>query len=98
MKGKLWKIIHRLLIFNFVVQVLYGFYMVFFVIGGSRYPLFMRATQIPVEVILQRRLYAIETWLAMVGLALYLAITEVIPRKIHLQQREGGFTLSFRWD
>jgi hypothetical protein len=34
--------------------------MVFFVIGGSRWPLFAKAVNTSVEVILKRRLYAVE--------------------------------------
>lgn len=84
-----WKVIHWLIIVNFVLEVGYGFYMVFFVEGGGRLPLFRRATEIPVEVILRRRLYAIETWLAIVGLALYFAITEVLPRRMVEVQEES---------
>lgn len=97
-KSRLWKIIHWLIILNFVLQVLYGFYMVFFIIGGTRYPLFRQAAGTPIEVILKRRLYAIETWIAMVGLALYLGVTEVIPRKFHIDREEGGFTFTFHWE
>lgn len=86
-----WKVIHWLLIINFVLEIAYGFYMVFFVEGGGRLPLFRRAVEIPVEVILRRRLYAIETWLAIVGLALYFAITEVLPRRIREIEEEEEY-------
>ncbi len=75
------KVVHWFLIGILLAQGLYGFYMVFFVIGGSRWPLFMRAVDTPVEVILRRRLYAIETWIAIGALVIYLGITEVLPRK-----------------
>jgi hypothetical protein len=68
---------------------LYGFYMVFFVIGGSRWPLFARAVETPVEVILKRRLYAIECWIALGALAIYLAITEILPKKFDPQEPEA---------
>ncbi len=81
MKGKYAKALHSLLIAVLLSEGLYGFYMVFFVIGGSRWPLFMRAVDTPVEVILKRRLYAIEAWIAVGALGIYLGITEILPRK-----------------
>jgi hypothetical protein len=92
--NKIWKFIHRLIIFNFLVEIIYSTYMVFFVIGGSRWPLFMKAIETPLEVITKRRLYALETWLAIGGLCIYLAITEVLPRRMpvlldHLQAVPG---------
>lgn len=81
MKKKIWKIIHNLIIFNFLVEIVYSFYMVFFVIGGGKWPLMNRAVETPLEVILKRRLYAIEAWIAIGALCIYLAITEVLPRK-----------------
>jgi hypothetical protein len=56
--------------------------MVFFAIGGSRWPLLARAVETSIEVILKRRLYAIETWIAIAGLAIYLALTVFLPRMI----------------
>jgi hypothetical protein len=44
------------------------------------------ALETPIEVIMKRRLYAIETWLAIGGLAIYLAVTELLPRKLGKQQ------------
>jgi len=85
---RIQKVLHRLLILNFVLEIIYGFYMVFFVIGGRRWPLFARAVETPIEVILKRRLYAIEAWLAISGLAIYLAITEFLPRKLATQQEQ----------
>ena len=77
---KWWKVLHWFIIINFVLGIVYGFFMVFFAVGGGRYPLWMRAIDIPVEVILKRRLYAIEAWVATSGLAVYLALTELVPR------------------
>jgi len=62
--------------------------MVFFVIGGSRWPLMARAVDTPTEVILKRRLYTIEAWIAIAGLAIYLALTEILPRKITVLQSQ----------
>jgi len=86
-KVRWWKILHWVIIINALVGIIYGTYMVFFVIGGG-YPLFQRAREIPTEVLLQRRLFAIETWVAVGGLSVYLAITEILPRK--LSQFKGG--------
>ncbi len=89
-KAKLWHIIHVLILINFMVQVLYGTYMVFFAVGGRRWPLLSQAMDTPVEVILRRRLYAIETWVAMVGLGLYIAVTEILPRRMRQWWRMGN--------
>jgi len=73
-------ILHWFIILIFLTEILYGMYMVFFVVGGSRWPLMARAVETPIEVILKRRLYAIEAWVAIAGLAVYLALTEFLPR------------------
>jgi len=79
---KFWKVLHWFIIINFLVGILYGFFMVFFAVGGGRYPLWMQAVDTPIEIILKRRLYAIEAWMATAGLAVYLAVTEYLPRKL----------------
>lgn len=81
-KNKAWRFFHFLIIVIFVTEILYGIYMVFFVIGGRRWPLFAEAVNTPIEVILKRRLYAIETWIAMTGLGIYVAVTEMLPRLV----------------
>ena len=81
MKTRKWlRVLHWVIIINFLLEIGYGLYMVFFVVGGSRWPLLARAVETPIEVILKRRLYAIEAWIAIVGLAIYLALTVFIPR------------------
>ena len=73
--------LHWLIILNFVVEIVYAAYMVFVVVappGGG--PLGSRALEIPFEMMTTRRLYATEFWIAMAGLAIYLAITEIGPR------------------
>ena len=85
MKNKIWKFIHGLVIVNFVIEILYSFYMVFFVIGGGKWPLFRKAVETPIEVILKRRLYAIEAWVAIGGLCLYIAITELLPQRLSIK-------------
>ena len=79
---KWWPYIHWFIIINFVLEILYGFYMVFFIVGGGRWPLWARAVETPTEVILKRRLYAIEVWVAISGLAIYLALTHFLPQII----------------
>jgi hypothetical protein len=88
-KGKAWRVLHWILIVNFLLQIVYGVYMVFFVVGGSKWPLFARAVDTPVQVILKRRLYGVETWIAIAGLSIYLAITEIFPKKA-MDREEGS--------
>ena len=78
-KKKVWKIIHWVIIIVFIVSIAYGAFQMFFVVGGGGI-LFFRATTISFEDLVARRLYAIETWVQIVGLAIYLAITEFYPR------------------
>jgi hypothetical protein len=87
MKIKWWKILHWFLIINFLAEVLYSAFQLFFVVGGGG-PLFLRAQEISFELLVKRRLYAIEAWVAMAGLSIYLAITEIVPRIIeeHLEK------------
>jgi hypothetical protein len=82
------KVLHWIIIINFIIEIGYGLYMVFFVVGGGRWPLMAKATQTPIEVILKRRLYAIEAWIAIAGLAIYLALTEFLPKKLSLRPQD----------
>lgn len=70
--------VHWIIILHFFIEICYAGYMVFFVLqppsGGG--PLLNRATEIPFELMVTRRLYALECWVATAGLALYLALTE----------------------
>ncbi len=77
---KWMQVLHGVIIINFIIEISYGLYMVFFAVGGSRWPLMARAIETPIEVILKRRLYAIETWIAIAGLTIYLALTVFLPR------------------
>jgi hypothetical protein len=74
--------LHWGVILHFLIEICYAGYMVFIVFqpesGGG--PLMSRATEIPFELMVTRRLYAIECWIATAGLAIYLAITEIKPR------------------
>ncbi|MFC1705900.1 hypothetical protein ACFL59_03645 [Planctomycetota bacterium] len=75
--------LHWFIIANFAVEIAYASYMVFFVVAPSEGgPLFSRALELPHEAMVTRRLYAIECWIAIAGLSVYLAVTEVLPRRL----------------
>lgn len=76
--------IHWVIIINFAAQIIYGGYMVFIVMKpeGITGPLWAAAQQMPHEFMMVRRAYAHETWLAIIGLSLYVGITEVLPRRL----------------
>lgn len=78
------RVLHWAIIVNFGLQILYGFRQVFFVAvpPGVSGPLGSAASSIPFELMVTRRLYAIETWVAIAGLAIYLALTEILPRRL----------------
>lgn len=84
MKWKRWLLlgVHWAIIVNFVIEIAYAGYVVFSVLkpAGHSGPLFEKALEIPHELMVTRRLYAIEFWIAMAGLAIYLALTEIGPR------------------
>ena len=74
--------LHWFIILNFLVEIIHASYIIFSVlkpaeIGG---PLMEQAKTIDLDLMTRRRLYAIECWLAISGLAIYLAITEMAPR------------------
>lgn len=77
-----FKLIHWGIIVNFIIQVVYATYMIFFVVRppGLSGPLGSRVLDLDFELVVIRRMYAIEFWIAFAGLALYLAITEIYPR------------------
>ena len=79
--------IHWLIIVNLAAQIFYGGYMVFIVMKpeGIAGPLWADAQQVPHEFMMVRRAYAHETWLAIIGLSLYIGITEVLPRRLTRQ-------------
>lgn len=77
------RILHWVLIANFVLNICYGAFQLFVVLapeGGGIAPLFGAAETMPAELLLVRRAYATEVWLSITGLAIYLAITEYLPR------------------
>ena len=66
-----------MIIVNFILEIGYGAYQTFFVLipeGATPGPLFGVSQSIPYELMVTRRLYAIETWIAITGLSIYLAI------------------------
>ena len=89
MKRTLLLTVHWVIILNFIIEIAYAGYMVFTVLrpesGGG--PLFEKALTLPFEHMTTRRLYAIECWIAIAGLSIYLAITEIGPRLREGQRR-----------
>ncbi|NHJ49292.1 MAG: hypothetical protein FK733_16000 [Asgard group archaeon] len=76
-KKILWQIVHWIIIISFILEIIYGMVQTFFILvpeGMLPGPLLGRAADIPFELLVSRRLYAIETWIAIAGLAIYLAI------------------------
>lgn len=75
--------VHWVIIVNFAIQIGYMAFQVFVVFNpGIDGPLFGAALDMEMDFFLKRRLYAIETWIAIGGLAIYLAITEMLPRSL----------------
>lgn len=73
--------LHLFIIANFLVEICYATYMVFVVFGiEGNGPLYAKAKEITFEHMMIRRAYATETWLAVSGLCIYLALTEIAPR------------------
>lgn len=82
-KSKFWLVIHRVIIVNFLLEIIYAAYMVFFAFSksGTSAVLFGTAAKLPFETMVTRRLYAIECWIAIAGLSVYLALTEILPSR-----------------
>ncbi len=76
--------VHLLIIVNFLLEIGYAGFMVFVVLRPEEVngPLFGAARSLPFEEMMVRRQYAIESWIAMTGLSLYLGMTEVLPRQL----------------
>ena len=77
------KAVHVVIIANLAIQIGYALFQVFVVLRpeGQYGPMFTAALDLPYEDMMVRRMYAIEGWIAFVGLALYLAVTEIVPRR-----------------
>lgn len=88
-----WRIalylLHWAIIANFLLEIGYASYLVFVVLApeGGGGALGARAREVPFELMVTRRLYATECWIAIAGLAIYLALTEIGPR---LRAIRGG--------
>ena len=95
----LFRSIHVIMLLNFVTEIIYGSYMVFFVCTCLNWakcannasvmngPLWNNAMDFPYDLMMIRRMYALETWVAMTGLSLYVGITEIFPRRIQKYAR-----------
>lgn len=75
-------ICHWLIIFLFITQVFYAFYMVFFVVKPIDVagPLWGNAKGMDFEMMVTRRLYAIEFWVSFGAMCIYLALTSFRSR------------------
>jgi len=79
----LWvNVVHGLVLLNFLTGMGYAAYVLFVVLApeGGGGPLWSRAAEVPMELMARRRLYALEFWVAFAGFAVYLALTEIVPR------------------
>jgi hypothetical protein len=76
--------IHWFILVNLIGQIGYIGWQVFVVLqpDGVTGPMFGAALQLPHEQMVVRRMYAAEGWYAAIGLALYLAVTEILPRRL----------------
>ncbi len=73
--------LHAFIILNFLAEIAYASWMIFEVLQpAGAGPLGQRALTLDHEWMVTRRLYAIECWIAIAGLSVYLAITEIGPR------------------
>lgn len=77
------RLVHWAIILNLLGQWLYGGWQVFVVLApeGVVGPMFGAAARVPYELMMARRMYALEAWVAFLGLAVYLGVTEVLPRR-----------------
>ena len=69
-----WKIFHYSIITIFSIQILYCLYVFFVVLNTGNFILFNSAATIDLDLLIKRRLYAIELWISIIGLVIYLAI------------------------
>lgn len=88
------RILQAAILLHFVLEVFYTGYETMIVLrppGAGFGPLGAAAITISDSLFLKRRLYAIEHWIAFSGLALFLAVTEMLPRLLRprILEREG---------
>ncbi len=73
------KTLHWVIIINFLAQIFYSGYKTLSHPTGVPRVLFGESASIAFEDMVVRRLYAVETWVAITGLSCYLAITLILP-------------------
>jgi len=83
------RILHWVIIINFVLGIVYSMNQIFIVLapdGGGVRPLGKLVMNADTDKLVLRRLYALECWLEMGGLCLYLAVTVYLPRLLQIRQ------------
>ena len=87
----IWRALHGSIVGVLLFEVVYATWQFFVVMApdGAVGPLGARARAVPFEDMVVRRLYAIEGWIAMGALVIYLAIIELRPRLGPPRGREG---------
>ena len=87
----IWRALHGSILGILAFEVVYATWQFFVVMApdGAVGPLGSRARELPFEDMVVRRLYAIEGWIAMGALVIYLAITELRPRLGPPRGRDG---------
>ena len=75
------RVLHWGIIASLVGETMYCTFQVFVVMQpeGSAGPLWFGAADMDPDLLVPRRLYAIEGWIAFIGLSLYLAVSGVLP-------------------
>ncbi len=78
------RILHLVLLANFAINIFYCAYQVFVVLApdGHIGPLWGAASSLSTELVVKRRLYAIEFWVTIGAASIYVAITEWLPRAL----------------
>lgn len=75
-----WVVLHAAIILNLILQIGYSGHKTLSFPDGRLRILFGEAQTMGFEDMVTRRLYAMETWIAIAALSVYLAITEIAPR------------------
>lgn len=70
------KLLHWIIVINFIVGIAYSCYQIFWVLQpvGHYGPLGLNALYVQPEIFWARRAYAIEAWIAISGFSVYLAV------------------------
>ena len=87
-----WRLLHWVILAHFIIEIIYCAYIIFVVLQpeGASGPLFEAAATLDPEQLVARRLYAIECWIATAGFAIYLALTELLPRAGRASSADQG--------